>query len=102
MEYDFELEHISGKRNGRTDALSRRPDHNTRNEDNKGLVVLPERFFTKEPIKARVAGSDWANPNNPQEWQAFVADENNEEPWQSIHDRVRADQKMPKSRAQIK
>src|SRR5882757_5356263 len=102
MEYDFELEHIASKRNGQADALSRRPDHNTGNEDNKGLVVLPERFFAKEPVKARVAGSDWANPNDPQEWQVFVADENNEEPWQSIHDHVMTDQSTPKSQAQIK
>jgi hypothetical protein len=47
MEYDFELEHISGKKNGRADALSRRPDHDTGEEDNKQLVVLPPRFFAE-------------------------------------------------------
>ena len=42
MEYDFQLVHILGKKNGRANALSRRPDHNTGEEDNKKLVVLPE------------------------------------------------------------
>jgi hypothetical protein len=47
MEYDFELVHISGKKNGQADALSRRLDHDTGEEDNKQLVVLPPRFFAE-------------------------------------------------------
>jgi hypothetical protein len=46
MEYDFKLVHISGKKNRHTDALSRRPDHNMGNDDNKQLVVLPVKFFS--------------------------------------------------------
>ena len=42
MEYDFQLVHISGKKNWPPDALSRRSDHDTGEEDNKKLVVLPK------------------------------------------------------------
>ena len=52
MEYDFELIHIAGARNGRADALSRRPDYDKGNEDNKKLVVLPERFFAPQYKRA--------------------------------------------------
>ena len=47
MEYDFTLVHLPGKRNGHTDALSRHPDHDTGEEDNKQLIVLPEKVFDK-------------------------------------------------------
>jgi hypothetical protein len=40
MDYNFELIHISGKKNGRADALSRRPDYDMGEHDNKQLVVL--------------------------------------------------------------
>ena len=62
MEYDFKLVHLPGKKNGRADALSRRPDHDMGEEDNKQLIVLPERFFEK--TYARLAGSEEADPNN--------------------------------------
>ena len=66
MEYDFKLRHIAGTRNGRADALSRRPDHNQGKDDNKQLVVLPAKLFTQS--HARIAGSEEANPNDPKEW----------------------------------
>ena len=91
MEYDFELVHIAGARNGRADALSRRPDYDKGEEDNKKLVVLPERFFAPN-IHACLAGTEWANPNNPEDWQRFVNDEDNVANYQSIHDQVMADQ----------
>ena len=47
MEYDFKLWHIAGKKNSRTDALSRRPDYNTGDNDNKKLVVIPDKYFGK-------------------------------------------------------
>ena len=67
MEYDFELVHISGAKNGRADALSRRPDHDKGDDNNKKLVVLPERFFAPA-VQARLAGTEWADPHNPEEW----------------------------------
>src|SRR6201996_3967708 len=99
MEYDFELAHISGKKNGRADTLSRRPDYDQGDNDNKGLVVLPPKFFTKTyaaimmdkkeertPLSkdkrklqkehtssAKVAGSEEANPNNGPEWRHYQA-----------------------------
>ena len=63
MNYNFELVHISGKKNGWADALSRRPDYKMGEEDNKQLVVLPPKFF--ERTLARVAGSEEVDPNNP-------------------------------------
>ena len=45
MEYNFELVHIAGTRNGQVDALSRCLDYDKGDEDNKKLVVLPEHFF---------------------------------------------------------
>src|SRR6202012_5195599 len=40
MDYDFELVHIAGKKNGRADTLSRRPDYEHSTNDNKDLVIL--------------------------------------------------------------
>jgi hypothetical protein len=47
MEYDFELVYISRKKNGHANALSRHPDHDTREDNNKQLVVLPPKFFSQ-------------------------------------------------------
>jgi hypothetical protein len=63
MDYNFELIHISGKKNGCADALSRRPDYDMGEHDNKQLVVLPPKFFAD--AYARVAGSEEADPNSP-------------------------------------
>jgi hypothetical protein len=57
MEYDFELVHISGKKNGRTDALSRRPDHDTGDDNNKQLVVLPPKFFSRAYARMTKTGA---------------------------------------------
>ena len=46
MEYNFTLVHLPGKKNSRADALSRHLDHDTGEEDNKQLIVLPEKVFT--------------------------------------------------------
>ena len=91
MEYNFELAHIAGARNGRADALSRRPDYDKGNEDNKKLVVLPEHFFVPR-VHACLAGTKWADPHNPEEWQRFAKNEDNVANYQSVHDRVMADQ----------
>ena len=99
MEYDFQLVHISGKKNGRADALSRRPDHDTGEEDNKKLVVLPKRLFAK--AHARLAGSDEADPSKPQEWARMTAGLNNEK-HQSTQDLVIMHQKTEEGKAQLK
>ena len=82
MEYDFELVHISGKKNGQADTLSRRPDYDQGDNNNKGLVVLPPKFFTKAYARAimgkkehtssaRITGSGEADPNNGPEWRRY-------------------------------
>ena len=91
IEYDLKLVHIAGARNGRADALSRCPDYDKGNEDNKKLVVLPERFFAPA-VQAHLAGTEWADPNNPEEWQRFTKNEDNVADYQSVHDKVMADQ----------
>ena len=91
MEYDFELVHIPGARNGQADALSRHPDYNKGDEDNKKLVVLPEHFFAPD-VHVCLAGTEWADPNDPEDWQRFVKNEDIVANYQSVHDRVMADQ----------
>ena len=44
-EYDLEIHHIKGTSNGHVDALSRRPDYDQGEDDNKDVVVLPDHLF---------------------------------------------------------
>ena len=44
-EYDLEIHHIKGTLNGCADALSRRPDYNQGENDNKDVVVLLDHLF---------------------------------------------------------
>ena len=44
-EYNIELHHILGKTNGQADALSRLPQYNQGDHDNKNVVVLPNKLF---------------------------------------------------------
>ena len=98
MEYDFQLVHIPGKKNGRTDALSRCPDHDTGEEDNKKLVVLPKQLFAK--AHARLAGSEEADPSKPQEWARMTGLSN--EKHQSTQDLVIMHQKTKEGKMQLK
>ena len=41
-DYDLALKHKPEKENKIADALSRRPDYDTEEDDNKGVVILPE------------------------------------------------------------
>ena len=47
MEYQLELIHIPGKTNSCADMLSRHPDYDQGDEDNKEVMVLPESMFIK-------------------------------------------------------
>ena len=47
-EYDLEIHHIKRTLNGRADALSRRPDYDQGEDDNKDVVVLPDNLFVQE------------------------------------------------------
>ena len=46
-DYDLALKHKPGKENKITDALSCWPDYDTGEDDNKGIVILPETMFIK-------------------------------------------------------
>ena len=46
-EYNFRLVHIKGRENGRADALSRWPSYDQGEEDNQGVVVLPDHLFVR-------------------------------------------------------
>ena len=46
-EYDLEIYHIKETSNGRADALSRRPDYDQGEDDNKDVVVLPDHLFVR-------------------------------------------------------
>ena len=72
------------KKNGQADTLSRCPDYDQGDNDNKGLVVLPPKFFTKAYTRAimgkkehtssaRITGSGEADPNNGPEWRRYQA-----------------------------
>src|SRR5258708_2645040 len=97
MEYDFELWHIAGKKNRHMDMLSRCPDYETGEGDNKKLVVLPPSFF--HWAYAYLTGSEWVDPTNKEEWEKFKATP--EEPIESMHDTVEKDQQTKKSQEQL-
>src|SRR5258707_15741731 len=46
-EYDLEIHHIKGKANRRADALSRRPDYDQGERNNKGVTILPKELFIR-------------------------------------------------------
>jgi hypothetical protein len=46
-EYDIEIHHIKGKANGRADALSRRPDYDNGENNNRDVTVLPNHIFVR-------------------------------------------------------
>jgi len=46
-EYDFEIRHLPGRLNGRADALSRQLGYDQGENNNKDIVVLPDRIFTR-------------------------------------------------------
>src|ERR1700744_3021984 len=47
-EYDIEIHHIKGTKNGRTDALSRQADYDKGTQDNENVTVLPDRIFVRQ------------------------------------------------------
>ena len=99
MEYDFQLVHILGKKNGHADALSRHSDHDTGEEDNKKLVVLPKRLFAKAHV--RLTGSEEVDPSKPQEWARMMAGLDNGKHL-STQDMVIMHQKSKEGKAQLK
>src|ERR1700744_4766653 len=87
MDYDFELVHIAGKKNGRADTLSRRPDYEQGDNNNKSLIVLPPQLFSH----ARIAGSEEFNIYDKREWRLYNANLDIDK-YQSLQDMVEKDQ----------
>ena len=58
-EYNLEIHHIKGTSNGRADALSRRPDYDQGEDDNKGVIVLPDHLF------AHTSHLEWIEAEEP-------------------------------------
>ncbi len=94
MDYDFQLVHILGKKYGCANVLSRRPDYNQGEDDNKQLVVLPPKFFSQ--VLACIAGSEEANPSNKEEWARY-RDGVDPRDFQSMQDLVEKDQQENKT-----
>ena len=59
-EYDIKIHHIKGTSNGCADALSRRPDYDQGENDNKDVVVLPVCLFV------RATHMEWIKESEPQ------------------------------------
>src|ERR1700744_599515 len=98
MDYDFELVHIAGKKNGRADTLSRQPDYEHGTSDNKNLVILPPHLFSH----ARIVGSEEFNVNDKREWRLYHANLDIDK-YQSIQNMVEADQQEnPESQERIR
>ena len=58
-EYDLEIHHIKGTLNGHADALSRTPDYDQGEDDNKDIVVLPDHLFV------RMSHLEWIEEEEP-------------------------------------
>ncbi len=86
-EYDFEIRHIPGKQNGCADALSRRPNYDTGENDNTNIVVLPEQVFTratkieKAPPMHQVISQEEMEPQD----LVYYQDEDLLKPWIDAH-----------------
>ncbi len=86
-EYDFEIRHIAGKANGRADALSRRPDYDQGEDDNRDVVVLPNKLFIRAntvetaPRLIQLLTKEDTCPEDP----IYQQDENVLKPWVDAH-----------------
>ena len=98
MEYDFKLWHIMGNKNGRAEALLRHLDYDTGDNNNKKLVIIPDKYFGK--TQAWVASLEWENPANPEEWKHFLSSQ--EDPVETLHEQVKKDQQTEESKEWIK
>jgi hypothetical protein len=98
MDYNFKLVHIAGVKNGRADALSRRPDYDQGEEDNKKLVVLLPGFFAR--AYAHLAGSDEADPSEPHGWKRMTQGLDNSK-FLSLQERIVKNQEEDASKKQI-
>ncbi len=86
-EYDFEIRHLPGRLNGRADALLRRPGYDQGENDNKDVVVLPDRIFVRAaatqraPPMRRIMAQEEMEATNP----VYAQDEELIKPWINTH-----------------
>ena len=86
-EYDFEIRHLPGRLNGQADALSRRPGYDRGEDDNKDIVVLPDRVFARAgkieraPPMRRILSQEEMEPANPM----YKQNEELLKPWVDAH-----------------
>jgi len=86
-EYDFEICHLPGRLNGRADALSRRPGYDQGENDNKDVVVLPDRVFVRAattqraPPMRRIMAQEEMEATDP----IYAQDKELLKPWINAH-----------------
>ncbi len=86
-EYDFEIRHLPGRLNGRADALSRCPGYDQGENNNKDVVVLPDRVFIRAsatqraPPMRRIMAQEEMEATNP----VYAQDEELLQPWINTH-----------------
>jgi len=85
--YDFEIRHIAGKMNGRADALSRRPDYDQGEDNNRDIVVLPDKLFIRAntveqaPRLIQILTEEDTHPEDP----IYQQNEDVLKPWVDAH-----------------
>jgi len=86
-EYNFKIRHLPGRLNGRADALSRRPGYDQGENNNKDVVVLPDRVFVRAattqraPPMRRIMAQEEMETTNP----IYAQDEELLKPWINAH-----------------
>ncbi len=86
-EYDFEICHLPGRLNGQAGALSRQPGYDQGENDNKDVVVLPDRVFVsagateRAPPMRRILAQEEMEAADP----VYVQDEGIIRPWIDAH-----------------
>src|SRR6266702_4230528 len=92
-EYDFEIHHLPGQLNGQADALSRQPGYDQGEDDNKDIVVLPDRIFVRAgateraPPMRRIVAQEEMEATNP----VYAQDKGMLKPWVDAHQLKRID-----------
>ena len=86
-EYNFEIHHIKGTANGKADALSRRLDYDTGENDNQNVVVLPDALFVRAVTTIHTNHED--------------QDENVLQPWIDPHELKRVEGTWYKNARQV-
>lgn len=81
--FDFDIKHVSGKRQGKSDGLSRRADYNQGKEDNRDRVLLDSKFFI-QLIDALEDNNSVLDEIKSQLTDKFIAEKKDLEGWALI------------------